>query len=172
MDEIGIDVAEKVAHIMFEGLGDRAKDSGQSKFMVENNFLGKKAGKGFYLYDEDGRSTGINPAVAEKLDSNKKMDVIDIQMRMILPMINEASYILDEGIANNALDVDLGLVLELAFLHSEGGLLKYADSEGLDRLLKAIEGFQNSVSGERFTPAPYLIDLVKNKTKFYDKNLS
>ena len=28
LDEIGIDVAEKVAHIMYEGLGDRAKDSG------------------------------------------------------------------------------------------------------------------------------------------------
>ena len=40
--------------------------------MVENNFLGKKTGKGFYLYDENGKSTGINPAVAEKLNSNKK----------------------------------------------------------------------------------------------------
>ena len=170
LDEIGIDVAEKVAHIMHEGLGDRAKDSGQSNFMVENKFLGRKTSKGFYLYDENGKSTGVNPAVAQKLNSNKKMDVIDIQMRMILPMINEAAYILEDEIVKNAQDVDLGLVFGIGFPPFRGGLLKYADSEGLDRLLKAIEGFENSVSSERFKPAPYLVNLVKNKTKFYDQN--
>ena len=94
------------------------------------------------------------------------MDVIDIQMRMILPMINEASHILDEGIVDTALDVDLGLVFGIGFPPFRGGLLRYADSEGLDRLLKAIQGFENSVSSDRFAPAPYLIDLVKIKLNF------
>ena len=63
LDEIGIDVADKVAQIMFEGLGERAKDSGQAKSMIEKNFLGKKTGKGFYLYDSKGKVQGINPEV-------------------------------------------------------------------------------------------------------------
>ena len=132
--------------------------------------FGKKNIKGFYLYDENGKSTGVNPAVSQKLNSSKKMDVIDIQMRMILPMINEAAYILEDEIVKNAQDVDLGLVFGIGFPPFRGGLLKYADSEGLDRLLKAIEGFENSVSSERFKPAPYLVNLVRNKTKFYDQN--
>lgn len=167
LDEIGIDVGEKVAKILHEGLGNRAKSNNQSSTMVEKNFLGKKTGVGFYQYDENGKSQGINPEMANLLFQEKKMDKTEIQMRVILPMINEAAYILEEGIVETASDVDLGLIFGIGFPPFRGGLLRYADSEGLDRIYKALIGFKESVSADRYTPAPFLDNLVKEKKRFY-----
>ena len=168
LDEIGIDVADKVAQIMFEGLGDRAKDSGQAKEMIEKGFLGKKSGKGFYIYDEKGKSLGLNEEVLALLPDSISMERREIQMRVVLPMVNEASYILDDGIVDCAEDIDLGLIFGIGFPPFRGGLCKYADSEGLERLLKALVGFSESVSKDRYSPSSYLEALVKEKKKFYD----
>jgi len=167
LDEIGIDVGEKVAKILHEGLGDRAQSNNQSSVMVEKNFLGKKTSVGFYQYDESGKSQGVNPEMEKLLSQDKKMDKTEIQMRVILPMINEAAYILEEGIVETASDVDLGLIFGIGFPPFRGGLLRYADSEGLDRIYKALEGFKDTVSSDRYTPAPFLESLVKEKKRFY-----
>jgi len=95
------------------------------------------------------------------------MDKTEIQMRVILPMINEAAFILEEGIVETASDVDLGLIFGIGFPPFRGGLLRYADSEGLDRIHKALEGFRESVSANRYTPAAFLENLVKEKKRFY-----
>jgi len=169
LDEVGIDVAVKVAKILHDGLGDRAKSSGLSQKMVDGGFLGRKNSKGFYLYDENGKEIGPNEEVA-KLFPTKKVDIseTDIQMRVVLPMINEASIILEEGIVESAADVDLGLIFGIGFPPFRGGLLRYADSEGLERILSAINRYSDSVDFDRYQPSTYLKDLVSNKKKFYD----
>ncbi len=52
MDEVGLDVAVKVAHIMENALGPRAKASTLSAKIAETKAYGKKSQKGFYLYDD------------------------------------------------------------------------------------------------------------------------
>ena len=169
LDEVGIDVGVKVAKILHEGLGDRAKSSSFSKQMEEKGFLGRKTNKGFYLYDEKGKETGANPEVLSMLPSNKKkMDETEIQMRVFLPMINEASIILEEKLVNGPDDVDLGLIFGIGFPPFRGGLLRYADSEGLENILEAINKFSESVDFDRYQASNFLKDLVANKKKFYD----
>ncbi|MCT4642880.1 MAG: 3-hydroxyacyl-CoA dehydrogenase NAD-binding domain-containing protein [Bacteriovoracaceae bacterium] len=169
MDEVGIDVCSHVGEIMEEGLGERAKASKLSDKCVQAQLLGKKNQKGFYLYDEAGKQLDVNPKVQELLPSKKvKMDEVEIQKRLILPMINEAASILDEGIVDNPGDVDLGLIFGIGFPPFRGGLLKYADSEGLDRILESIKGFSESVSDKRYGPMPYLEKLVSEGKTFYN----
>ena len=96
------------------------------------------------------------------------MDETEIQMRVVLPMINEASIILEEGIVNSPSEVDLGLIFGIGFPPFRGGLLKHADSEGLDRILSAIEKFSSEVDFDRYQPSGYLKDLVAQKKKFYE----
>lgn len=170
LDEIGIDVGLKVAKIMHDGLGARAYPSGFSKKMVEKNFLGKKNAKGFYLYDEKGKVSGANPEVDELLPKErKKMSEADIQMRLFLPMINEAAAILQDGIVTSAADVDLGLIFGIGFPPFRGGLLRYADTEGLDKVLKALNHHSETVDKDRYAPSPYLAELVETKMSFYEK---
>lgn len=169
LDEIGIDVGDKVAKIIHEGLGDRAAASSISSKMIEKELLGKKSGKGFYIYDEKGKVSSENEMMDELLPKESKdMDEVEIQMRLFLPMINEAAFALDDKIVENAATVDLGLIFGIGFPPFRGGLLKYADDEGVERIEKALARFSSSVSEDRYTPAPYLVNLVKEKKKFYD----
>jgi 3-hydroxyacyl-CoA dehydrogenase/enoyl-CoA hydratase/3-hydroxybutyryl-CoA epimerase len=169
MDEVGLDVCVHVGEVMEQGLGARAKACELSKHALDKDLLGKKNGKGFYLYDEKGKETGVNPTAEAILPKNKKnMDETTIQMRVFLPMINEAAMILDEKIVDDAATVDLGLIFGIGFPPFRGGLLKYADAEGLDRIKIAIERFASEVDQDRYQLSPFLAKLVEDKKKFYD----
>jgi 3-hydroxyacyl-CoA dehydrogenase/enoyl-CoA hydratase/3-hydroxybutyryl-CoA epimerase len=84
-------------------------------------------------------------------------------------MINEAATILHDGIVKTAGEVDLGLIFGIGFPPFRGGLLRYADSEGLDKIHSALKNFSETVDRERYTPSSYLTDLVESKTTFYEK---
>ncbi len=169
LDEVGIDVGVKVATIIYNGLGERAKSSALSARLVAEGFLGKKNKKGFYLYDENDKEIGANPELPKLLPkTTRKMDESEIQMRLMLPMINEASHILDEQIVSKASDVDLGMIFGIGFPPFRGGLLKYADSEGLDLIKGSLDKFALSVDSDRYKCSSYLANLVSSKKKFYD----
>lgn len=169
MDEIGLDVCEKVGKIMYQGLGERAHPNKLASEFVKSGALGKKNGKGFYLYDEKSKVTGKNAQVETFLPIEKKtMDETQLQMRLFLPMINEAAYCLMDKIVEQAAPVDLAMVYGTGFPPFKGGLLRYADSEGLDRLFAVLEQFASEVNRDRYAPAPLLKELAQNKRKFYD----
>ncbi len=169
MDEVGIDVADKVAKILNKGLGDRITPSSVAPKLLDINLLGKKGGKGFYLYDSKGKETEINQDVLKIYPGDKDIyDEVTLQMRMFLPMINEASMILEEGKVKNAGDVDLGMIFGTGFPPFRGGLLKYADTEGLDKILESLEKYSKEVCSKRFAPSELLKKLVVEKKKFYD----
>jgi 3-hydroxyacyl-CoA dehydrogenase/enoyl-CoA hydratase/3-hydroxybutyryl-CoA epimerase len=169
MDEVGLDVGAHVGEIMEQGIGARMKANAFSHQLVEKGILGKKNKKGFYLYDDDGKQGEINPEVEAMLPKDKiKMDESTIQKRMFLPMINEAAYILDEKIVDDAATVDLGLIFGIGFPPFRGGLLRYADSEGLDKIVEAINNFAQSVNADRYALSPFLKNLSEKKVKFYE----
>ncbi len=172
MDEVGLDVCSHVGEIMEEGLGARAKASDLSKLATDKDLLGKKSKSGFYTYDDKGKQLDVNPKMQALLPNKKKsMDETTIQMRLFLPMINEAANILDEKIVDSAGTVDLGLIFGIGFPPFRGGLLKYADAEGLDRIVDAINSFAESVDKDRYGLSSYLENLAKNKQKFYEASV-
>ena len=138
------------------------------EYLTENGLQAIEK-SGFYLYDEAGKQQGVNPEIVKLLPQTKKvMDEVQIQMRVFLPMINEAANILADGIVTSASQVDLGVVYGIGFPPFKGGLMKYADSEGLDRILDSIKNFAETISKERYKPSDYLVNLVNQKKKFYD----
>ena len=169
MDEVGIDVGVKVAKILHDGLGNRARPAEISHKISEAGFYGKKTSKGFFLYDSDGKQGEINPEIRKFFPSQRKeMSELDIQLRVFLPMVNEAAYILEDGVASCPGDIDLGLIYGIGFPPFRGGLLRYADSEGTEQILDSIKRFQNEVDQDRYNPSPLLEKLVAEKRKFYD----
>ncbi len=169
LDEVGLDVGQKVAKIIYDGLGERAKSSDVSSKLVEKGMLGKKTSKGFYLYDENGKVSGPNEEALSLLPkATKKMSEVEIQKRIILPMINEAATVLEDKIVESAADVDLGLIFGIGFPPFRGGLLRYADSEGLDRIKEELDKHASSVDKDRYTPCKLIVDLVEQKKKFYE----
>ena len=76
--------------------------------------------------------------------------------RILCPMINEAFFTLDEGIAS-AEDIDKGMVLGC---NQPIGPLALADMIGLDTVLHILEDFQKTL-GDKYRPSPLLTKLVK-----------
>jgi 3-hydroxyacyl-CoA dehydrogenase/enoyl-CoA hydratase/3-hydroxybutyryl-CoA epimerase len=169
MDEIGLDVCVKVGKIMHEGLGERAVPSALSTRLYDAKLLGKKNNKGFYLYDEKGKSLGKNPEIAKLINAKKvHKDEMMIQMRLFLPMVNEAAYIFADKIVDKASTVDIGMIYGTGFPPFRGGLLRWADQEGLEQISVRLENFAKEVSADRYQIAPFLSMMINGKKKFYD----
>lgn len=169
MDEIGLDVCVKVGKIMHDGLGERANPSSLAAKLYDAKLLGKKNNKGFYLYDEKGKVTGKNPDIAKLLPQKKiRKDEMEIQMRLFLPMVNEAAFIFADKIVDKASTVDVGMIYGTGFPPFRGGLCKWADQEGLDQIAERLSNFAKDVNQDRYQIAPFLSMMINDKKKFYD----
>jgi 3-hydroxyacyl-CoA dehydrogenase/enoyl-CoA hydratase/3-hydroxybutyryl-CoA epimerase len=156
-DEVGIDVATKVAHILRDAFGDRLPLPEWFDRVPKSGRLGTKNGKGFYRYEGRERKDP-DPTVYTLLGVNLKVENPDpgaIADRMVLPMVNEAARCLEEGVVRSAADLDLALIFGTGFPPFRGGLCRWADQGGLARAIAILERLQSSV-GDRFHPSDAL----------------
>jgi 3-hydroxyacyl-CoA dehydrogenase/enoyl-CoA hydratase/3-hydroxybutyryl-CoA epimerase len=156
-DEVGIDVATKVAHILHDAFSERLPVPDWLDRVPQSGRLGSKNGKGFYLYEGRERK-GPDPAVYALLGLDPRVDNPDpglIADRMVLPMVNEAARCLEEGVVRSAADLDLALIFGTGFPPFRGGLCRWADQEGLPRIIATLERFESSV-GDRYAPSEAL----------------
>lgn len=168
LDEVGIDVGTKVAPILEAAFGERMKSSPAANKMIEKGFLGRKTGKGFYLYGDDVKGKPVNEEVYAVMGITPGADISDEEIveRSVWMMINEAAYCLQEGIIQQPLHGDIGAIFGLGFPPFRGGPFRYMDSIGLDASLAKLESLSNKY-GERFTPAALIVDMAKSKKRFY-----
>jgi len=171
IDEIGIDVAVKVAKILGAGLGSRAEPSPLMSKVVDTKRFGKKNKKGFYKYDANGRSTGVDSTVYAELGlGSPKNNLNEEQLvhRALFPMINEAALCVEEKIVESPEMVDLGMIMGTGFPPFRGGLLRWADSLGAQKIVDELEIMVGKY-GLRFKPSAPLRNRAKNNLKFYGK---
>ncbi|MNS67385.1 putative 3-hydroxybutyryl-CoA dehydrogenase [compost metagenome] len=76
--------------------------------------------------------------------------------RILVPMINEAIFVLQEGLAS-AEDIDTGMRLGC---NQPIGPLALADLIGLDTLLAIMEAFHEGYNDSKYRPAPLLKEMV------------
>ena len=167
LDEVGIDVAEKVAHILHDAFGDRAAPSELNAQALKAARLGRKNGKGYYAYN--GRKKEFEFKIYDIIGIKPKPGVLsrsEILERCVLPMINEASRCLEEGIVSSAAEVDLGMIMGTGFPPFRGGLLRYADTIGPKNIVEQLRKYQVRF-GARFEPAAALIARADKNEKFH-----
>ncbi len=156
-DEVGLDVAIKVAHILHEAFSDRLPLPEWIDRLSGDGRLGAKNQRGLYLY-EKGRRTTPDPTAYALLGLRPKSETVrhsDLAERMILPMVNEAARCLDENVVADAGHLDLALIFGTGFPPFRGGLCRWADAQGLPRLIEKLEKLAATV-GERHTPSQAL----------------
>jgi 3-hydroxyacyl-CoA dehydrogenase/enoyl-CoA hydratase/3-hydroxybutyryl-CoA epimerase len=153
-DEVGLDVATHVAGILGDAFGDRLRLPQWLGRMVEDGRLGAKVGRGFYRYDGRKR-LDVDPTVYPLLGltpSNDDPDPLEVAHRIVLPMLNEAAICLAEGVVGHAADLDLAMIMGTGFPPFRGGLCRWADDEGVERLQARMADLATRID-PRFAPS-------------------
>jgi 3-hydroxyacyl-CoA dehydrogenase / enoyl-CoA hydratase / 3-hydroxybutyryl-CoA epimerase len=166
LDEVGLDVARHAGAVMASAFGERLHAPPPMTSLEATGLLGRKGGRGFYSY-EDGKEKGVNEEIYGKLGSalpqqRVKVDEQEILDRTLLVMVNEAARILDEGIVATPGEVDLGMITGTGFPPFRGGLLRWADSLGMETVRQRLQRLQAD-HGARFEPAAGIM----NRSSFY-----
>jgi 3-hydroxyacyl-CoA dehydrogenase/enoyl-CoA hydratase/3-hydroxybutyryl-CoA epimerase len=169
LDDVGIDVAAKGGQTMAAAFPERLPLSARFEAFIAEGRLGRKKGKGFYRYRGTRREkpdpaayalAGARPAAKAPLPPEV------IEARLLMPMINEAAFCLEDRIVDSAAKLDLAMIFGTGFPPFRGGLLQYADDLGADRIVNRLEDLAERL-GPRFTPSPLLVEMARDGRSFH-----
>merc|ERR1711908_39601 len=156
VDEVGIEVAASVGKNLAGDLGVRVS-AGDSAFfddVISKNWLGRKTGKGMFVYE--GKSKSVNPEMVELIKQYRAVhpqdtdnSVEDIQFRMACRFINEAAYCLQDGIIANPTVGDIGSVFGIGFPPARGGPFRLVDAYGAQAFVDKMLSYRDT-HGEHF----------------------
>ena len=175
--EVGLDIASHAGASLELAYGERMRATQVLKPMLEAKELGKKTGKGVFVWraDKAGKpeKQGVNPRLAR---GSKHMGADDILDRCVLAMANEAARCLAEQVVDGPRALDLATVFGTGFAPFRGGVLRYADSRGLAKIVERLEKLRAEIMLEkdganerlgRYEPAPLLAELARKNARFH-----
>jgi 3-hydroxyacyl-CoA dehydrogenase/enoyl-CoA hydratase/3-hydroxybutyryl-CoA epimerase/3-hydroxyacyl-CoA dehydrogenase/enoyl-CoA hydratase/3-hydroxybutyryl-CoA epimerase/enoyl-CoA isomerase len=167
-DLVGLDTALYAGRVVNTAFADRSRDTKILAELVKAGRLGQKTGAGFYRYGKDGKGSD-DPALAAILQKcgtgQRSFDKEELTDRLFLPMLVEASLVLSEGIVRDPGDVDMGLILGIGFPAFRGGILRWADTLGLDKVLAKLGKYEGL--GKRFQATEMIRKLAAAKRGFF-----
>lgn len=142
--------------------------------MVQAGFLGRKSGKGIYVYQKGSKNRDVNQDALEilkrySLEPKGAFTDEDKQLRMVSRFVNDAVLCLEEKILASPLEGDVGAVFGLGFPPFTGGPFRWVDAYGADKLVKKMEEY-GALYGAPFKPAQTLIDMANDPAKKFYKS--
>src|SRR5262249_17962743 len=117
-DFVGLDTAAFAGRVMAKAYPDRSVPTPIVLDLVKAGRLGQKSGAGFRKYGKGGKpepDPAFEPFLAKYRSVEKAPDAAEITDRLFLPMLLEATRVLEERIVREPADVDMGLILGIGF---------------------------------------------------------
>jgi 3-hydroxyacyl-CoA dehydrogenase len=168
LDDVGLDVAVKAAEVLNAAFPERISAGGEDA-LVARGRLGRKNGEGFYDYAGSKRLRASGEAYAAlrvKPADKTPLPAEVIQSRLVLPMVNEAAFCLEDEIVRDPARLDLAMIFGTGFPPFRGGLLRWADSLGLGKVFTRLDDLSERL-GPRFAPAERIRELANAGRGFY-----
>ena len=170
-DLVGLDTAHYAGSVMEQAFPSRVVSSPILTALIEQGRLGQKTGLGFFSYQNKKGKAEDDPAVArlvaEHRREERKFSRDELTQRLFLPMLVEATRMLEERIVRDVRDVDLGLIFGIGFPPFRGGLLFWADTLGAATIVKMLKPYEGL--GERYKSTPLLVKMAQEGKKFYSQ---
>ena len=165
LDEVGIDIGSKIAPILEKELGERFKAPDAFNRLIDSKRLGRKTGRGFYLYDKKDKK--VDESVYELLGvtPSPRLNKSEIAKRCVAQMLNEAVRCLDDGIIASPRDGDIGAIFGIGFPPFLGGPFSYMDKLGAAQVTSEMATFANY--NPIFTPCDTLKAMAEKGGRFY-----
>lgn len=170
LDEVGIDVAGKVAPILTDALGERFRAPNAFNKLLDDGRKGRKSKKGFYLYDGKKKGKHVDSSVYQVIGISPSASLAADEMieRCVLPMLNEAAWCLQDDIIRSPRDGDIGAIFGIGFPPFRGGPFRYMDSLGIANVVARLQHYAEK-EGDCFKPCDLLIEMAAENKQFYSK---
>jgi 3-hydroxyacyl-CoA dehydrogenase/enoyl-CoA hydratase/carnithine racemase len=171
-DLTGIDINYHVNKTFERRLGERYKVHPLTERIYQTGCYGRKTGAGYYDYtgEKPVPNQKVGEAIKQYLQETKvvpkevsKQDVVEL---MLANAINEAAYMIQEGICDRPQDMDLAMIYGTGFPPYRGGILRHADSWGLRSVYKKLLALEGHY-GPRFKPADLIKKMAEAGGTFY-----
>ncbi|MDX1782790.1 MAG: 3-hydroxyacyl-CoA dehydrogenase NAD-binding domain-containing protein [Aequorivita vladivostokensis] len=161
MDFIGNDVNYTVTETVFEAFyyDPRYKPSFTQKRFAEAGYLGRKSGKGYYNYSDDGK---MSVRAQSRTHSEGTVSSTEIFERILIMLINEAADALFWNIAS-AEDIDNAMTKGVNY---PKGLLAWADEKGMDWCVKKMDELYDEYHEDRYRCSSLLRRMNKGGLRF------
>ncbi|WP_323788372.1 3-hydroxyacyl-CoA dehydrogenase NAD-binding domain-containing protein [Psychroserpens sp.] len=163
MDFIGNDVNYTVTETVFTAFyfDPRYKPAFTQKRFAEAGYLGRKSGKGYYDYDENGKTVPRHSKLVSESQKNKLGKLIFD--RVLVMLINEAADALFFNIAS-AEDIDNAMTKGVNY---PKGLLAWADEIGIDWCVSKLDELYNEYHEDRYRCSPLLRKMNRENKTFF-----
>lgn len=164
MDFIGNDVNYTVTETVFTAFyfDPRYKPAFTQKRFAEAGYLGRKSGKGYYDYDENGKRLDSDSVTSSAVETSLSEQIFN---RVLVMLINEAADALFLNIAS-AKDIDNAMTKGVNY---PKGLLAWADEKGIDWCVNTMDELYNEYHEDRYRCSPLLRKMNKENKTFFNK---
>ena len=169
-DEVGLDLSHKVAQQTKADLGDAYRPSAGEKViekMMELGRHGRKNGKGFYVYPEDGSTKYLWPELGAEFPlALSQPTPAEVKERLLYRQLVECARCFAEGVLDTPEDGDLGAIFGWGFAPYTGGPFTAMDNIGLAKVVEVLDRL-TAQHGDRFAPPQLLRDMAAKGETFY-----
>ena len=171
-DLTGMDINYHVVKNFEKAFGERWKMHPIYERVYQTGCYGRKTGAGWYDYS--GEKPVPNPKVVEVVQNYlkekgvgpKAMTPKEIMDRMMARAINEAVFMIQEGICDRPQDMDLAMIYGTGFPPYRGGILRYADAWGIGNVYQHLLKLEKE-HGARLKPCGLLKEMAEKGQTFY-----
>jgi 3-hydroxyacyl-CoA dehydrogenase len=178
-DMAGIDVGTRVRTELARREARPAPYHAVSDALTALGRLGQKTGEGIYRYTPGDRTpqpnSELDQLVRELANRHNvaPRDASDeeIEQRCVLSLVVVGARILEEDIAFRASDIDVVWTSGYGFPRWRGGPMCYADSLGLDQVVRRIESLQSTGGADYWRIPALLRELAASGRTFADRDL-
>ncbi|MBV8584720.1 MAG: hypothetical protein JO308_00410, partial [Verrucomicrobia bacterium] len=166
IDEVGVDVSQHVGADLVQRVQGLPPATPILNQLMEKGWLGKKSGKGFYVYSGIEERPNAELGAFQTASSPAVSDPLELRDRLILVMVNEAVRCLEEGVVADAETVDFGMIMGTGWAPFRGGPLKYADELGLPALVERLRVLSER-HGPYLSPCQLLVQRAEKHETFF-----
>src|SRR5262249_15006708 len=172
-DMVGLQTACFAGKVLAHAYPDRAATSPILEEMLKASPAGGTGPEVMKFWVSEGKRSRPkpNPAVlaiiAKHKTAEKSLSEEEITDRLFLPMLLEATRVLEEGIVREPADVDMGLILGIGFPPFKGGILRWCDSQGAGAVVERLARY--APLGKRYQPTEMLTRMAQKGESFYPR---